>query len=183
MGAPPVVCEDLEMAKKQNGPGAPLHFAHRNLPLLLLQAREHVISHFRPILNEHGITEQQWRIVRLLVDAGPLEPREIGEQCRISSPSMAGVLSRMEELALIKRKRFESDQRRVLVSLTPRSRALATRMAPHIDETYNRIESIIGKDFSERFFQALDQLIETLQPHETLDSDDHIQSSSTRQSR
>ena len=27
---------------------------HRNLPLLLLQAREHVISHFRPILNAHA---------------------------------------------------------------------------------------------------------------------------------
>jgi DNA-binding MarR family transcriptional regulator len=52
---------------------------HRNLPLLLLQARERVMARFRPILNEHGITEQQWRIVRLLLEEGPLEPREIGE--------------------------------------------------------------------------------------------------------
>jgi hypothetical protein len=42
-------------------------FKHRNLPLLLLQARERVIGHFRPVLNAHGITEQQWRIVRLLL--------------------------------------------------------------------------------------------------------------------
>ena len=75
-------------------------FRHRNLPLLLLQAREQVIARFRPILNAHGITEQQWRIVRALLDTGPLEPREIGELCRISSPSLAGVLSRMEELGL-----------------------------------------------------------------------------------
>ena len=32
---------------------------HRNLPLLLLQAREAVIANFRPILNAHGLTEQQ----------------------------------------------------------------------------------------------------------------------------
>ena len=98
------------------------------VPLLLLQAREHVIARFRPILNAHGITEQQWRIVRALIDTGPLEPREIGELCRISSPSLAGVLSRMEELGYIKRKRLDHDQRRVRVSLTALSRKLSAAM-------------------------------------------------------
>jgi homoprotocatechuate degradation regulator HpaR len=135
---------------------------HRNLPLLLLQAREQVIARFRPMLNEHGITEQQWRIVRALLDTGPLEPREIGELCRISSPSLAGVLSRMEEIGYIKRKRFAHDQRRVRVSLTSRSRALAARMAPHIEATYRDIENVIGAQFSARFYQALDELIGAL---------------------
>jgi homoprotocatechuate degradation regulator HpaR len=138
---------------------------HRNLPLLLLQAREQVIARFRPMLNEHGITEQQWRIVRALLDTGPLEPREIGELCRISSPSLAGVLSRMEEIGYIKRKRFAHDQRRVRVSLTSRSRALAARMAPHIEATYRDIENVIGAQFSARFYQALDELIGALAAH------------------
>ena len=138
---------------------------HRNLPLLLLQAREQVIARFRPMLNEHGITEQQWRIVRALLDTGPLEPREIGELCRISSPSLAGVLSRMEEIGYIKRKRFVHDQRRVRVSLTSRSRALAARMAPHIEATYRDIENVIGAQFSARFYQALDELIGALAAH------------------
>jgi homoprotocatechuate degradation regulator HpaR len=135
---------------------------HRNLPLLLLQAREQVIGRFRPILNAHGITEQQWRIVRALLDTGPLEPREIGELCRISSPSLTGVLSRMEELGYIKRKRLDHDQRRLRVSLTQRSRALAARMAPQIEATYRRIESTIGTEFSTRFYRALDELIGAL---------------------
>src|SRR5450432_2084127 len=127
--------------------------AHRNLPLLMLQAREQVIAHFRPLLNAHGITEQQWRIVRVLIDTGPLEPREIGDLCRISSPSLAGVLSRMEELGYIKRKRLDHDQRRLRVSLTARSRALAGRMAPQIEATYRQIEAAIGTEFSTRFYQ------------------------------
>jgi homoprotocatechuate degradation regulator HpaR len=137
---------------------------HRNLPLLLLQAREHVIARFRPILNTHGITEQQWRIVRALLDTGPLEPREIGVLCRISSPSLAGVLSRMEEFGYIKRKRLDHDQRRLRVSLTARSRALAGRMAPQIEATYRQIEAAIGTEFSTRFYQALDELIGALGP-------------------
>jgi homoprotocatechuate degradation regulator HpaR len=136
---------------------------HRNLPLLLLQARERVIARFRPILNAHGITEQQWRIVRALIDTGPLEPREIGELCRISSPSLAGVLSRMQELGYITRRRLDHDQRRVRVSLTPRSRGLAARMAPQIEATYRGIETVIGAEFSARFYRALDELIGALQ--------------------
>jgi homoprotocatechuate degradation regulator HpaR len=145
---------------------------HRNLPLLLLQAREQVIARFRPILNAHGITEQQWRIVRALIDTGPLEPREIGELCRISSPSLAGVLSRMEELGYIRRKRLDHDQRRLRVSLTPRSRALATRMAPRIEATYRQIETMIGADFSTSFYRALDELIGALTVREPIAPED-----------
>jgi homoprotocatechuate degradation regulator HpaR len=138
---------------------------HRNLPLLLLQARERVISHFRPILNANGVTEQQWRIVRVLYEVPSLEPREIVELCRISSPSMAGVLARMEELGLVARRRLPHDQRRVRVSLTPRARAMAARMAPKIDTTYRGIEQKIGAEFSARLQQALDQLLATLEAH------------------
>jgi homoprotocatechuate degradation regulator HpaR len=141
---------------------APVRLKHRNLPLLLLQAREQVIARFRPILNEHGITEQQWRIVRALIDTGPLEPREIGELCRISSPSLAGVLSRMEELGYIRRKRLDHDQRRLRVSLTPRSRGLSAKMAPQIESTYRDIEALIGGQFAASFYKTLDELIAAL---------------------
>ena len=140
----------------------PTTLAHRSLPLLLLQAREHVMGRFRPLLNANGITEQQWRIVRALLDAGPMEPREIGRICRISSPSLAGILARMEELAMITRQRLRHDQRRVLVSLTRRSRALAARMAPDIDGAYEELERTLGPEFVEHCYVVLDQLCTTL---------------------
>jgi homoprotocatechuate degradation regulator HpaR len=135
---------------------------HRNLPLLMLQARERVIGHFRPVLNAHGITEQQWRIVRVLLDTGGLEPREIGELCRLSSPSLAGVLKRMEEIGWVDRKRLAHDQRRVRVSLTARSRALAARMAPQIEAVYARVERLLGREFCNHLYGALDDLIAKL---------------------
>jgi homoprotocatechuate degradation regulator HpaR len=135
---------------------------HRNLPLLLMQARERVISYFRPILNAHGITEQQWRIVRVLLEVPALEPRQIGELCAISSPSMAGVLERMEQAGYITRRRVEHDQRRVLVSLTPKSRELAASMAVEIDATYRQIEKRLGVDFSAQLHRTLDYVLERL---------------------
>ena len=144
-----------------NGAAAP-GFAHRNLPLLLLQAREGVIAHFRPILNAHGVTEQQWRIVRALLSSGPMEPRQIVETCRISSPSLAGVLARMDDLGLVRRERLAEDQRRVMVSLTARSRALAAAMQPQIEAVYARIEAHVGSAFIGRFYETLDEIIALL---------------------
>lgn len=134
-------------------------FKHRNLPLLLLQAREGVISRFRPILNAHGITEQQWRIMRALLELGPLEPRQIGHVCGISSPSLAGVLARMDDLGLVQRERMAEDQRRVMVSLAAKSRALAATMAPQIEAVYQAIESHIGTDFIDCLYATIDELI------------------------
>src|ERR1700693_4657847 len=148
---------------RRKSPGAPA-LKHRNLPLMMLQAREHVIALSRPILNAHGITEQQWRIVRLLLDPGPLEPHEIGELCRLSSPSLAGVLSRMENIGYVRRKRLANDQRRVRVSLTPRSRALASRLAPLIEAVYAHLEDRLGKEFAEDFYRVLDDLSVKLRP-------------------
>jgi len=137
-------------------------FGHRNLPLLLLQARERVIANFRPALNAAGVTEQQWRIVRALLEQGPLEPRQIVTLCAISSPSLAGVLARMDDLGLVRRVRLDHDQRRVRVSLTAKSRALARSLAPQIEAIYAGIEQRIGHRFTQDFYRTLDELINLL---------------------
>jgi homoprotocatechuate degradation regulator HpaR len=135
---------------------------HRNLPLLLLQARERVIVRFRPILNEHGVTEQQWRLIRALLERGPMEPRELVDLCQISSPSLAGVLARMDEAGWVQRSRVEGDQRRVRVSPTAQSVALAEAMAPQIEAAYAEIEARLGADFTQRFYAVLDELVARL---------------------
>src|SRR6266849_5130597 len=44
----------------------PMREFSRSLPMSLLRAREAVMRHFRPSLRDHGLTEQQWRILRAL---------------------------------------------------------------------------------------------------------------------
>jgi len=120
------------------------------------------MARFRPILNAHGVTEQQWRILRALLEQGPMEPRQIGGTCRISSPSLAGVLARMDDMGLVQRDRFEQDQRRVMVNLTERSRGLIAAMAPEIEAAYVAIEAHIGAAFIDDFYKALDELNQLL---------------------
>jgi len=56
----------------------------RSLPIALLRAREAVMARFRPMLAEHDVTEQQWRAIRILGEAGPLDRAELSERCCIS---------------------------------------------------------------------------------------------------
>jgi homoprotocatechuate degradation regulator HpaR len=134
-------------------------FAHRNLPLLLLQARERVMERFRPILQAHGVSEQQWRIIRALIDEDGLEPREIGDICRLSSPSLAGMLARMDDLGLVVRKRVAHDQRRVRISLTAKSRRVAATIAPLVEKTYDSLERELGKELVGRLYRTLDEVL------------------------
>lgn len=137
-------------------PDAP---SRRNLALLLLRAREGVMAHFRAILTQHGLTEQQWRVLRALLDASPLEPRQICQRCQLLSASATGVLARMEELGLVRRERMADDQRRVWVSITPKARALARRIAPLVDAQYAELEQRIGPALLTEVYDTLDRLL------------------------
>ena len=117
------------------------------------------MAHFRPILNHFGLTEQQWRILRALDEHAQLEPREICNLCQILSSSMAGVLARMEEMALIQRSRVSEDQRRVLVRLAPKGDQLIDEMAPLIELQYQQIEQAYGKPVFDDLFNALEGFI------------------------
>jgi homoprotocatechuate degradation regulator HpaR len=136
---------------------------HRNLPMLLLRAREKMMTRFRPLIAAHGLTEQQWRVIRALNESGPLEPRQISDLCTISSPSMAGVLGRMETLGLVTKERFADDQRRVRVSLTATSVRLVRRLTKDLEAAYRDIELAVGADVVAQVYRAVDALLEGLE--------------------
>ncbi|MBS1141477.1 MAG: homoprotocatechuate degradation operon regulator, HpaR [Proteobacteria bacterium] len=133
--------------------------AYRNLPQLFLKAREELLCHFRPIISHFGLTEQQWRILRTLSEMEQLEPREICEICHILSPSMTGVLSRMEEMKLVTRERMPEDQRRVIVRLTPKSEQLVAELGPLIVEQYRIIEQAFGTELIKELYEVMDRVI------------------------
>jgi homoprotocatechuate degradation regulator HpaR len=137
----------------------PYRITHRNLPQLFLKARDALMAHFRPVLNHFGVTEQQWRILRALDEHGQLEPRELCELCQILSPSMAGVLARMEELGLVERQRVAADARRVQVRLGEKGDRLIDEIAPLIERQYRLMEETWGKEVVDDLTDALEGFI------------------------
>ena len=131
--------------------------------MLLLRAREKMMERFRPLLTANGLTEQQWRVIRALNENGPMEPRQISDICTISSPSMAGVLARMEAMELITKERFADDQRRILVSLTKKSIGLVRVISKDLEVRYRELERVVGPEVVERVYSAIDDLLAGLE--------------------
>ena len=80
--------------------------------MALLKAREAVMVRFRPSLRAHGLTEQQWRVLRTMwVADRRLRPMELSQLTFISMPSLSRLLKTLEGRLLIKRGRHVADLR------------------------------------------------------------------------
>ena len=118
------------------------------------------MGNFRRILHHFGLTEQQWRVIRAISDHhAPMEQWQICETCQILSPSLAGVLVRMEDMQLVERSRVDTDQRRIVVALTARSKGLIKQIAPLIEQQYAHLEAGIGAEVVADLYQAVDHFL------------------------
>jgi homoprotocatechuate degradation regulator HpaR len=139
-------------------------FVHRNLPRLLLQAREAVMAHTRPCLRQQALSDQQWRVLRVLgEDHGHggqgVETGRIAREAFLLGPSLTGVLSRMERDGLITRERDPQDQRRSVVRPTPQGLRLVDTLSRSIESHYVWLEQSLGKDKLSQLYGLLDELI------------------------
>lgn len=139
-------------------------FTHRNLPRLLLQARESVMAHTRPRLREHALSDQQWRVLRVLGEHGVVETGRVAREAFILGPSLTGVLTRMERDGLIRRARDPADQRRTVVEATDKGMELVGTLSQTIAAHYAWMEKTLGKQSLAQLYELLDQLIELEQP-------------------
>lgn len=139
-------------------------FTHRNLPRLLLQAREAVMAHTRPSLREHALSDQQWRVLRVLGEHGAVETGRVAREAFILGPSLTGVLARMERDNLIARSRDPEDQRRTVVEATAHGMKLVKKLSSSIEAHYQWLELSLGKTKLTQLYGLLDELIALEQP-------------------
>ena len=136
-------------------------FRH-SLPMELLRAREAAMARFRPVLREHGLTEQQWRVVRALADGEPLDAGELARRSFLLAPSLTRILQFLEKEALVTRGSDRNDQRRSVLALTDKGRQVFARVGPDSELRYAEIESEFGHDRLEQLYTLLADFYTTL---------------------
>lgn len=115
-----------------------------SVSIALAQARESIMAYVRPALNEAGITEQQWRIIRLLAENSTLDFQDLSDKACILRPSLTGILNRLERGGLVMRLKPASDQRRVFVKLTNDGAKLYNKTSQRVTEGFNQLEQAFG---------------------------------------
>jgi len=145
----------------------PMRAFSKSLPMELLRAREAVMRRFRPELRNHGVTEQQWRILRALAHGGAMEVSELAEATCLLAPSLSRILPDMEARQLISRRQGETDLRRSVISLERKGLRLIAMHAPNAERIYDEIAVQFGTERLTQLFTLLRELEETLEAQNT----------------
>jgi homoprotocatechuate degradation regulator HpaR len=122
----------------------PMREFSRSLPMSLLRAREAVMRHFRPSLRDHGLTEQQWRILRALASVDTIEVTELARVAFLLGPSLSRILRDLEARQLIERRVAKADLRRGVVSISAKGLKLIEAVAPSSEAIYAAMTRCYG---------------------------------------
>lgn len=130
----------------------------RSLPIALLRAREAVMGHFRPMLALHDVTEQQWRVIRILAEAGTLDASEMADRAFILAPSLTRIIRSLEERGFITKTKDAQDGRRILLQITPAGLKIINEVSPDSRTIYTALEQRFGRERIETLLDMLDEL-------------------------
>jgi homoprotocatechuate degradation regulator HpaR len=110
------------------------------------------------------VTEQQWRVLRVLAERGTLDPTEIADRSCLLMPSLTRILQTLTTKGLITREAHPTDKRRQLVSITAEGRQL---IADNLKES-QRLNAWLRDSFGA---DKLDTLLDLLNELDRLDRD------------
>jgi homoprotocatechuate degradation regulator HpaR len=135
----------------------------RSLPMLLLRSHQAVMAQFRPVLRAHGITEQQWRVLRALSSVDEARITRLAELTLISKPSLSRLLPALEARRLVRRSAAADDARGASIRIAPAGVALIERVAPHSESRYRAIGEAVGDEALAGLYALLPRLAERLE--------------------
>jgi len=135
----------------------------RTLPIALLRAREAVLERLRPVLAGEDMTEQQWRIMRVLEERPHIEAKQLSALACIHPSSVTRILQTLEKKKMVRIEKSKTDGRRITISVSRRGTAFIDSVSPEILRIYAEIESIIGRDVIDRTLDQLDRITTALE--------------------
>ena len=117
-----------------------------SLPMILHRTLDAVMPEFRGLFARHNLTEQQWRVLRVLWDTERATSAEIAARTLLLAPSLVGIIDRLEKKGLVARIRSVEDRRNVHVVATAAGRKLGAEVAPEIADINRRIARSVSPE-------------------------------------
>jgi homoprotocatechuate degradation regulator HpaR len=130
-----------------------------SLPMMLYRAIDFVMPRFRRIFKEFGLTEQQWRVLRVLWEIEEISHNELAELTLISPPSLVGVLDRLRAMKLVERRRSARDRRVVYIASTEQGRDLRDQLMPAVQQTYFELRDSMDDAVWQNLLDGLAELV------------------------
>lgn len=130
----------------------------RSLPIALIRAREGVMAPIREMLSETGITEQQWRVLRVLSEYGALDTTTLADRSSLLFPSLTRIASTMRDKGLITQTRDQADRRRQIIDITEAGQKIITERAAQSAQIVADFRITLGDENYETLLDLLAKL-------------------------
>jgi homoprotocatechuate degradation regulator HpaR len=118
----------------------------RSLPMMLYRTLDAVMPRFRKIFNDFGLTEQQWRVLRVLWETDDVTIKDLADLTLIAAPSLVGIVDRLERDGLVTRQRSTTDRRKVNVLVTTAGSELEDRIMPRVASAYVELKQSVDAE-------------------------------------
>lgn len=102
-------------------------FLDNQLCFALYSASLAMTKLYRPLLEPLGLTYPQYIVMLALWEHGELSAGGLGERVALDSGTLVPLIRKLKALGLVERQRSASDDRSVLISLTPAGAQLRER--------------------------------------------------------
>jgi len=135
-----------------------------SLPMMLYRTLDVVMPRFRKIFNDFGITEQQWRVLRVLWEHDAVTINRLAELTLIPAPSLVGVVDRLERDERVIRQRSQADRRKVNVVLIARGVELEDQVMPRVAAAYADLKLSVDSATWEHVLRGLEEIVRTREP-------------------
>ncbi|PPF52648.1 MarR family transcriptional regulator [Clavibacter michiganensis] len=120
----------------------------RDMGLLLAAASRAVISLYRPLLKPFHLTHPQYLVMLALYEEDPRRAGDLSEAVQLTPGTLSPLFKRLELLGYITRQRDQADERRLLIALTDRGRAIRTDLLRVADSVREDVADRSGTDSS-----------------------------------
>lgn len=106
-------------AKSRASPRASGLFLDNQLCFALYATSLAMTKVYRPLLAPLGLTYPQYIVILALLEHGELSAGKLGERVALDSGTLVALIRKLKVQGLVERQRSPSDDRSVLISLTP----------------------------------------------------------------
>lgn len=127
----------------------------RSLPIALIRAREGVMSPIRDMLSETGITEQQWRVLRVLSEFGAMDTKTLADRSSLLFPSLTRIAATLRDKGLVTQTRDKKDRRRQFVEITPAGQKIIDDHSAQAGAIVAEFRQTLGHDNYETLLDLL----------------------------
>lgn len=98
------------------------------LSFALYGAANRMVRQHKPFLEPLGLTFPQYLVVLELLDGAPVSVGVLGARLGMDTGTITPLVKRLEASGMVSRTRAPADERRVMVDLTSRGRALESEV-------------------------------------------------------